>query len=228
MNLQNKVIVLTGASKGLGREMALLMAKAGAKLVLSSRAHEHLKLVAQETGGFALLADVSNEHDVMRLAETAVEHFGRIDVWINNAGIWIPHAEIEVLDTAKVLQMMQVNVMGTIYGSKAAYIQMKRQGGSGTIVNILSTSALAGRPFSAGYCASKWAVRGFTESLQAEAKGTGIDVVAVYPGGMQTHFFDEQKPADYDTYMNPAEVAGKIVQHLEAKELGLELILRRG
>lgn len=117
-------------------------------------------------------------------------------------------------------------MFGTIYGSKAALIQMKKQN-SGTIVNILSTSALEGRLGSSGYGASKYAALGFTKSLRLEGDESGVKTVAVYPGGMQTHLFDEQRPENYDQYMDPKIVAEKVVANLEQEDPEEELIIKR-
>ncbi|KKW11829.1 MAG: Short-chain dehydrogenase/reductase SDR [Candidatus Jorgensenbacteria bacterium GW2011_GWB1_49_9] len=226
MTIKDKVIVITGASRGLGRALTDVFAKEGAKLILSSRQGDAFENESRELGAGFFPADVTDESQVAKLADFAVQKFGRIDVWINNAGIWIPHAPIEEMDLKRVHDMVEVNLFGTIHGSKAALIQMKKQG-SGTIINILSTSALEGRAGSSGYCASKYAAVGFTESLRLEAQPENIKVLAVYPGGMQTHLFDEQKPADYDKYMAPDFVAEAIIGNLKKENPEEELIIRR-
>ena len=103
---------------------------------------------------------------------------------------------------------------------------MKKQG-SGMIVNIVSSSALSGRPLSSAYAASKWAARGFTDSLREEVKGTPLKVVGVYPGGMKTHLFDENPPEDYKEYMEASDVAQKIVDNLDQESPQEEQIIRR-
>ena len=116
------------------------------------------------------------------------------------------------MDIKRVHDMIEVNLFGTIYGSKAALMQMRKQS-EGMIINILSTSALTGRPKSSGYCASKYAVAGFTKSLRLEVEDGHITVVGVYPGGMQTNFFDERKPDNYHEYTDPVDVAQRIVNN---------------
>jgi len=227
MTLSNKIIVITGASKGLGQALALALAKEKAKLVLSSHAKKELAKVSQQTGALAMSADVTKESQVKALAKKAVKKFGRLDIWINNAGIWLPQAPVEKLNTQRVKKMVEVNLFGTIYGSKAALIQMKKQKSGGTIINILSTSALNGRAGSSGYCASKYGATGFTNSLRLETAATPVRVISVYPGGMQTHFFDEKKPADYHQYMIPTFVAGKIVENLKKSKPKEELMIKR-
>jgi hypothetical protein len=169
---------------------------------------------------------VAKEEDVELLAAYAVKEFGCIDLWINNAGIWLPHASIEDTDLKKVQEMFLVNVFGTMNGSKIALTQMRKQG-HGTVVNIISTSGLIARPQSSGYAASKWAVRGFTDSIREEVKGTDIHVLSVYPGGMQTDLFGEQKPEEMNKYMTFESVAEKIIENLDALEPLTELIIKR-
>jgi short-subunit dehydrogenase len=91
----------------------------------------------------------------------------------------------------------------------------------------LSTSALEGRPGSSGYCASKWAAVGFTKSLRLEVESAGIKVLAIYPGGMKTNLFDEEKSKNYESYMEPDFVAGKIIENLKKESPEEELVLRR-
>jgi short-subunit dehydrogenase len=121
---------------------------------------------------------------------------------------------------------MEVNLFGTVYGSKIALIEMRKQG-FGTILNIISTSALSGRPDSSAYCASKYAADGFTESMREEVKGTNIKVLSVYPGGMKTGLFDEKKPDEYVDYMDPSFVAGEVIENLKKGTPEEELVLKR-
>ncbi len=226
MEQKNKVVVITGASRGLGKALAGMLVAKGCKVVISSRDKKELKKAAEEIGAVAIAADVTKEKGISQLAQRVVSKYGQIDIWINNAGIWVPHVPVEELDMKRVHQMMEVNLFGTIYGSRSALLQMKKQS-SGTIVNIISSSALAGRPKSSGYAASKFAARGFTESLREELREAGVKVVAVFPGGMKTHFFDEGKPADIGDYMSPEFVAQKIVENLEQESPEETLIIKR-
>ena len=226
MEIKDKVVVITGSSKGLGKSLAYAFTEKGAKVVVNARNKNELIEVASDIGALPVVADVTKEKEVLVLADAVIDKYGRIDIWINNAGIWMPHVPIEEMDWKRVHELMEVNLFGTIYGSKAALVQMRKQG-SGVIVNIISTSGLQGRPDSSGYCASKYAARGFTESLRVEAKNSNIKVIAVYPGGMKTHLFDEKKPDDIDKYMEPEFVADKIIQNLMQENPKEELIVRR-
>jgi len=226
MDLKDKVVVITGASTGLGKQLAEHFKKESSKVVISSRSEDKLKSIASDLGVDYCVADVTSERDVLDLADFTVNKFGQIDVWINNAGIWVPHVPVDELDMDRVHQMVEVNLFGTIHGSKAALIQMKALK-SGTIINILSTSALEGRAGSSGYCASKYAVVGFSKSLRLEAKEFGISVLNIYLGGMQTNFFDEKRPDNYEEYMKPEMVADKIIKNLKSKKPEEELIIKR-
>ncbi|MDP2650710.1 MAG: SDR family oxidoreductase [bacterium] len=226
MKIQDKVVVITGSSKGLGKSLACAFAGKGAKVVVNARNKDELMEVVNVIDAFPVVANVTKEKEVLALTDAVIDKYSRIDIWINNAGIWMPHVSIEEMDWKRVHELMEVNLFGTIYGSKAALIQMRKQG-SGVIVNIISTSGLQGRPDSSGYCASKYAARGFTESLRAETVNSNIKVIAAYPGGMKTHLFDEQKPSDIDSYMEPEFVADKIIQNLMQDNPEEELIVRR-
>ncbi len=226
MNLQGAVVVITGSTSGLGKALAEAFVRESAKVVISSRSKDEVNTVAATMSAYGTAADVTREGDMQKLVGEVVKEFGRIDVWINNAGIWIPHGPIEDLDMARVRQMVDVNLFGTMNGTKAVLPVMRKQN-SGIIVNILSTSALNGRAGSSAYCASKYGATGFTKSLQLEIQGSGVKAIAVYPGGMQTHLFDEKKPDDINQYMQPSFVAGKILENLKAGELQEELIIKR-
>lgn len=226
MVIKDKVVVITGASRGFGKALAAAFAKEGAKLIVSSRSGMELNNTGQELNAAVFTSDVTNENEVFKLAKFAVQKFGKIDIWINNAGIWIPHVPVEEMDLKRVHDMVEVNLFGTIHGSRAALIQMKKQH-SGTIINVLSTSALQGRAGSSGYVASKYAAVGFTKSLRLEAQSENINVLAVYPGGMQTQIFDEKKPVDYDKYMDPNFVAGTVIENLKKDNPEEELIIKR-
>ena len=226
MELKNKVIVITGAGSGLGKELAYGFAEKGAHVVISGPTGKSLNSIAQEINGVAIAADARNEQEMTRVAEVAVTQFGRIDIWINNAGIWLPHASAEEMDMVRVREMVDVNLFGTMHGTRAALRVMKKQN-SGAIINILSTSALEGRAGSSAYAASKYGAVGFTKSVRLEVNNSNIEVVVIYPGGMKTHIFDEKTPPDFERYMPPEFVAGKIIENMEKELPEEELVIRR-
>lgn len=214
MNLANKTVVITGASRGLGKELARVFAKRKAKLILGARSKNGLEELAEEINAIFLVTDVSIEKDVKELANIAVKKFGKIDIWINNAGVRVWRTSIEDVDIKKFHDMIEINLFGTFYGSREALKQMKKQK-TGTIVNILSTSALKGKAMSSAYGASKMAVVGFTKTLRNEAGDADIKVIGVYLGGLKTNFNQGQVPKEYDTFLEPEDVAEKIVANLE-------------
>lgn len=226
MNLEGKIVAITGGSKGLGKALAIAFGNKGAKVVIGARSKEELEATASELGIASIVCDVTRESDVQNLADEVLKKHGRIDIWINDAGVWLPHASIEETNWQRVHEMFEVNIFGTIYGSKAALIQMRKQE-SGLIINILSTSALDGRPRSSGYCASKYAAAGFTKSLRKEVEGTDIKVFGIYPGGMQTSFFDEKKPGEFEEFMSADFVASKIIENLTGDSPEEEQVIKR-
>ena len=227
MNLKDKVVVITGGSRGLGRSMAELFIKEGATVVVSSKDKILLDTTAKEIKAYAIKADVTKEKDIQKLVDKTIKKFGRIDIWINNAGIFITHDFLENFESEKVKNVLLVNTFGTFLGCKFALKQMKMQKEKGVILNVISTSALAGRPKSSMYSASKWAVVGLTKAIQMENADSGIKILSVYPGGMKTKLFGVKKPADFDTYMEQDYVAEKVIANLKLENPEPELIIRR-
>ena len=227
MNLKDKVVVITGGSRGLGRSMAELFIKEGATVVVSSKDKILLDTTAKEIKTYAIYADVTKEKDIQKLVDKTIKKFGRIDIWINNAGIFITHDFLENFESEKVKNVLLVNTFGTFLGCKFALKQMKMQKEKGVILNVISTSALAGRPKSSMYSASKWAVVGLTKAIQMENADSGVKILSVYPGGMKTKLFGVKKPADFDTYMEQDYVAEKVIANLKLENPEPELIIRR-
>lgn len=226
MELKNKVVVITGGSHGLGKELARILRAYGANVIICSSSKEKLESAAKETNTVPILIDVRSQEQVLSLADQVITKFGKIDLWINNAGIWIPRRSIDETDWNLAHNMFEINFFGTAYGSKAAIIHMKKQK-SGFIVNIISTSALDDRAGLPAYQASKYAVKGLTGSLREEVKNYDIGVISVYPGGMKTLMYNEEKPGDYDTYLDPSLVAQKIIDNLKKDKPDDEQIIRR-
>jgi len=224
MELKNKVVVITGGSKGLGKALALSFIKEGSKVIVCSNNKKELKTLPEEIKW--VKADVTREGDMEDVIKFTLKKFGGVDIWINNAGIWLPHLPIEQTDWKRAHDLMEVNLFGMVYGSKVALSQMRRQE-FGVILNVISTSALEGKINETAYCSSKFAAMGFTKSLRKEIEGTDIKVLSVYPGGMKTNLFDEKKPDNYDEYMEPSFVADKIIENIKKDIPEDELILKR-
>jgi short-subunit dehydrogenase len=204
--------------------MALCFVKNGSKVVVCSREDNRPEDLDENI--FWIKADVTKEDELQKLLDFVVEKFGKLDIWINNAGIWLPHMPIEKMDWKRAHNLIEINLFGTVYGSKVALAQMRKQN-SGLILNIISTSGLDGKINETAYCASKFAANGFTKSLKKEVDGKNIKVFTVYPGGMQTNLFDEKKPENYGDFMDPNEVAEKIVENLKKDIPEEKLIIKR-
>ncbi len=216
MLLKDKVVLITGAGRGLGKSTALLFGRHGAKVAVVARTKREIdevakKIVELDGEAIAIQTDIAEENQVQNLFSQIDKMFGRIDILLNNAGIGI-YGPVEELKSDDLERMLAVNLKGTIYCSKAAFIRMKKTG-SGHIVNVISTSGKIGRFGESGYCASKFGVAGFSESLKLEGKKHGIAVISFYPGGMNTTFWDKVKnKPDTSKFMDPDEVASVLLQ----------------
>lgn len=222
--LKDKVVVITGGASGLGKALANLFLKEGSKVVVCSRKTDEFS--GLENGILAIKADVTKEDELQSLAEKAIAQFGKIDIWINNAGLWMEKVPVENLDMDKVRKIFDVNVIGVIIGSKIALGCMKKNN-FGVIVNIISDSALVDHPKISGctYGATKWAVNGFTKALRAEIKD--IKILSIFPGAMKTGIFGETKLENFNNFMEPDYVASLIVENLKKENPEEELIIRR-
>ncbi|WP_263220172.1 SDR family oxidoreductase [Pseudomonas atacamensis] len=184
LNIQDKVIVITGASSGIGEATARLLAERGAKVVLGARRTERLAVIAEEingSGGHAQFRalDVTDQQDVQRFVDFAVEHYGRVDVLVNNAGV-MPLSRLDALKVDEWNRMIDVNIRGVLHGIAASLPLMQRQR-AGQIINIASIGAYAVSPTAAVYCATKYAVRAISEGLRQEVGGD-IRVTVIAPG----------------------------------------------
>ncbi|MBS4213484.1 SDR family NAD(P)-dependent oxidoreductase [Neobacillus rhizophilus] len=220
-----KTIIITGGGSGLGKELALLFSQKGYHVVLAGRTVEKLSSVRNELadgGGNAdvMVVDIRNREDVFSKVK---ELCGKYDVYglVNNAGVghFGPFGD---MDDAQIVEMLDTNVLGTILMTKAVLpILLGRR--EGRIMNIISTAGLRGKVNEAVYCASKFAVRGFTESLQKEFEGRSIKINAVYMGGMDTPFWtDSDHVKDPSRLRSAREVAEFIMEQMEQDTIVIE------
>lgn len=217
-----KTILITGAGTGLGKELALAYAKRGDRIILVGRTKESLNKVKdliKMTKGSSLVAmcDISDEQAVKKLIE-GLARIEKIDMLINNAGIGY-FGNLQDLSVEEISQMIDTNIKGTIFMTKEVLpIFLEHQ--SGKIMNIISTAGLRGKVRETVYVASKFAVRGFTESLIKELEHTSIKVSAVYMGGMNTPFWEGSDfIKDPSRLKSAKQVAIEIVEREDEEEM---------
>lgn len=200
-NIKGKVVAITGASSGIGKAIAIELAKNGAKVVLAARRTERLKLLVEEinsTGGMAICIkiDVKNKADLVQLVNTAVEQYGKLDVMVNNAGV-SQLSRIDELDIAGWEEMIDINLKGVLYGMSAAIPVFKQQQ-SGHVVNIISTAGLSIVPTMGVYAGTKNAIRTIAEAFRQESDGN-IRITGISPGFVKTDFADNIKNEEMKT-----------------------------
>jgi len=220
--IEGKVVVITGASSGLGEATARHLSGLGASVVLGARRVDRLQSLADELGGrggkaLALATDVTDYGQVKRLADAAVEKYGRIDVMINNAGL-MPQSLLERLKIDEWDRMIDVNIKGVLYGVAAALPHMKRQK-AGHIINVSSVAGHKVRPGGTVYSATKHAVRVISEGLRQEVKPYNIRTTVISPGAVDTELPDTITDPDvsvamrkfYDDFAIPADSFARAV-----------------
>jgi NAD(P)-dependent dehydrogenase (short-subunit alcohol dehydrogenase family) len=189
MNFAAKVVLITGASDGIGAELARQLAKERARLVLAARTRETLERVGaecRELGAETVVVatDVTVDDDCRRLAERAVEAYGRIDILVANAGVSMHARFTQIEDFSTFERLFRINAMGTIWCVRHAYPHLKAS--HGLIVGVSSMAGRTGVPERTTYCTSKFAQTGFLDALRIEAADDGIDVMVAYPGVVAT------------------------------------------
>lgn len=220
-NVKDKVIAITGASSGIGRATALMLAEAGARLVLGARRAERLETLAAEieaAGGTAIAheTDVTDRASVQRFVDRATETFGRLDVFIGNAGVG-PISGLDDLRVADWEAMVDVNFKGALYGIAATLPVFRRQS-AGHFISVISVAGLRVVPGMAVYAATKNAVRTLHEGLRQEA-GPNLRVTGISPGYVRTEFGDaipderlrEQVASGMDMAISPEAIARSIL-----------------
>jgi short-subunit dehydrogenase len=226
MPLKDKIVVITGASSGIGKAAAIEFAKKGAKLALVSRRKEKLEELQKSLERFntqvlVCPCDVSDKESVKKMSGAVLEKFGKIDILVNNAGFAI-YGTVTSLTIEEIESQMQTNYFGMIYCTKN-FLPILQKQNSGHIVNVASVAASFGLPGIAPYCASKFAMLGFSEGLKHELKGTKIGVTVVSPIMVRTNFFDHESFAKMPKYsptsLDPKTVANAIIRASESSRL---------
>ncbi|WP_442598919.1 SDR family NAD(P)-dependent oxidoreductase [Neobacillus sp. D3-1R] len=218
-------IVITGAGSGLGKELALLFSQNNFHILLMGRSQDKLQSVKSEIeqlGGKAdvIQVDIRSFQDVSDRVKKISEHYTLYGL-VNNAGIGY-FGPFEKIDEQEIIEMTETNILGTMFMTKAV-LPIFSQQNSGHIINIISTAGLRGKVNEAVYVASKFAVRGFTESLQKEYENSDIKFTAVYMGGMDTPFWENSDHIkDPSRLRSPKEVAEIIYSQLNEESIVIE------
>jgi len=236
--VKNKVVIITGASSGIGRALAKEFAAKGARLSLGARRTELLEQLQQELPATEILitkTDVSDENDCRLLIDETMKRFGQIDVLINNAGISM-RALFEEVDTQVIHQLMDVNFYGTVYCSKFALPYLLKTKGS--LVGVISIAGYVGLPGRTGYSASKFAIRGFLDTVRIENLKKGLHVLVAAPGFTASEVRkvaltndgsqQGETPRDESKMMSAEECARHIVRAIEKRKRELILTFVEG
>jgi NAD(P)-dependent dehydrogenase (short-subunit alcohol dehydrogenase family) len=221
-NLQDKVALVTGSGRGIGRSISKALANAGAQVVVCSRTAAEIEKVVWEISkkngkAIAVPADVANEGEVVSMFELVEDRFGKIDILVNNAGIGrfgsVADFEVRQFD-----ELMAVNLRGTFLCCRQALKLMIPQK-NGYIINISSVVGIKGYPKQAAYTASKHGIMGFTKSLAVEAQEHNIRVSAILPGGVDTELLRKARDdIETSTMMHPDDIAHAVIFLLSLSE----------
>lgn len=236
--MKDKVVIITGASSGIGKALAYEFASRGAILVLAARRVDRLEQIKADLPDTKILsvkADVSNEKDCQNLIDQAIEHFGQIDVLVNNAGISM-RALFADVDLNVIKKLMDVNFWGTVYCTKSALPHLLKTKGS--VVGVISIAGHVGLPGRTGYSASKYAVRGFLDALRIETLKTGLHVLVAAPGFTASEVREAsltkdgsaqgQTPRDESKMMSAEECARHIANGVQKRKREIILTFVEG
>lgn len=196
MDIKGSVVLLTGASSGIGWATAVELSRRGARLALAARREDKLKALAEELaalpGAEALVLpwDVGRTERAPEIVQAVLDRFGRLDAVVNNAGVAV-HARFHEQDFAELESVARVNYLGAAALTRAALPALLDRR-AGVILNVASIAGLIGLPYMASYCASKFALVGLTEALRREYRGSGVSFVAFCPGSVDTPMVEEQ------------------------------------
>lgn len=215
--MNKKVVVITGAGSGLGASLARGYAEAGLRICLLGRTEERLVRTANTLStkdSHIYPVDVTSKEQVEQVFQHIENEVGPIGILINNAGLGVFDLAENINETA-VHNMIDINLKGTIFCTQAVLPSMKIRN-EGTIANIISTAGLEGKRTEAVYCASKFGVRGFTESLYKELQESNIRVFGAYMGGMKTEFWDGMMTeSEMEHLMDPDDIADIIIHNIK-------------
>lgn len=225
MKQDKKVILITGGSQGLGKEVAALMSKENHVAVISND-KESMEEITKELNIEGFYADVTNPSELEKVISVLEEKYGKVDCIINNAGVWTG-GELDSNSYDEIAKVLMVNTLGVIYSTRAVLPIMKKQG-FGKIINIGSTNGIETKPERSVYIASKWAITGFTGALRKELEKYNISVVGINPGLMSTNLHKNGgSNRDYSCAMDPKDVAEIVKFVADLNEIVVENITFR-
>jgi NAD(P)-dependent dehydrogenase (short-subunit alcohol dehydrogenase family) len=229
MKLKDKVVIVTGATSGIGEACALVFGKAGSKVVITGRSQVKLDntLNRLKIGGIdalGIMADASSESDNKKMAENTIKHFGRIDILINNAGISM-RALFEDLDLEVFKKVMDTNFWSTVYATKYCLPEILKNKGS--IVGVSSINGYRGTPARTAYTASKFAMNGFFESLRTEVMKKGVHVLVACPGFTASNIRNNALTADGTSQGESPREEGKMMTSEEVAEKIFHATMKR-
>ncbi|MDF2158363.1 SDR family oxidoreductase [Algoriphagus sp. CAU 1675] len=229
MKFQDKVVLITGATSGIGEACAQVFGKEGAKIAITGRNPEKLqaslvKLKSEGIEVISILADAASEEDNKRMAEETLSHFGKIDILINNAGISM-RALFEDLDLEVFRKVMDTNFYGTVYATKYCLPEILKAKGS--IIGISSINGYRGTPARTAYTASKYAMNGFFEALRTEVMKKGVHILVAAPGFTASNIRNTALTADGSSQGESPRDEGKMMTSEEVAEHILKATLKR-
>lgn len=217
MILKNKTAIVTGASDGLGKEVALQLGKQGVNLALIARNKEKLEEIKMQIKGVKVegySCDVKDLTQIKSSVKKIIDDFKTVDIILNIAGIWQKKMPVEEIDEQVINDVIATNLTGLIHMTKLVIPVLKKQA-EGAIINISSMTGVKFPPGQSVYAATKWGVRGFTEVIREDLRGTSVKVSGIYQAGVKTDMFfktgEKFTEGVYEKFMDPKDLANIIV-----------------
>lgn len=224
MNIKDKVAIVTGGTKGIGRAITESLLKEGGKVFICARSRKELNQTIKELGVNDNVkgetCDVSDESQVKNLFKACVKAFGGVDILINNAGIGIIGKTVEEMKSKEFRAVLETNLFGVFYCCNQAIPLMKKRGG-GYIINISSLAGANPHPKMAAYNASKFGLNGFSEALMQEVRQDNIKVSYIMPGSVNTHFGGDTPSEEQSWQLQPEDIANVVIDLLKFDERAL-------
>ncbi len=224
MNLENKIAVVTGGTKGIGLAIAQSLLKSGATVFICARDKSELKRALEKLSEYGQvdgeICDVRSEDQIQMMLDECERVFGGVDILVNNAGIGIIGKTVEEMSGDEFRQTLETNLFGVFYACHHAIPLMKKRGG-GYIINISSLAGQNAHPRMAAYNASKFGLNGFTEAMMQEVRADNIKVSLICPGSVNTYFGGDTPDAEKSWQLQPEDIAQTVLDLLNMNERAL-------